>query len=700
MLAWMVEELHLDRGNTKVMHRLHCICQVVEHLMHGRPMLAYEDWHASEVNLGLLPADTGLRGDDAAWRVAEIASKVVLAELQRRIRESPYLAWSLDDSDDNAHREQCCIYVYLLHEGRREAHLLQLHELPGADAKADDIVREALHVMCTHPAADDLLGTGYGEGGLNLQQFGEKTVALASDGARVMFGSQNGALVQLQKVAPHAGIMWCCSHRVALAGRDMEDHASVKDLRRLVVSIASDMNGSSLRNQARLQVLRDLLSKDIAILSLHRVRWLSLFSALENILKQYGPLTVYYSRRDDPEGAGIAEKLTDTDMLLRMHGLVGILAPINRLCKRLQESESGLPDVQRAIDDALLKLKLQFIDNAAKATTAMPGSSCGETFADLVSNDRLGVRGNFSLDFAFADEEALADQLQGCNKGVSCADEIATMVVGKGIEQCSVVLFHREEGSGRRAPAVPTSAEAWDERVSQMRAELKDIAQCAQQSIQERFPDDVRGLLSLGKFMSPEFWHLSAENKDSERQEAVAAVDSDDLVEQLLELCNHFDEDLIARTKDGLEFVVPAKVKDKLDLRDLDGNSGNADRLLVSQLEDEVADLKGYVGAWPVVGGARPSMMKWQEFWAELTEQSAFQEECPTVCTLARILIVMPHGSVENERGFSNMNFILNKQRNRLSQQHVNDAMRIRSQRNKILSYFSPAWLSIARNCL
>jgi hypothetical protein len=105
--------------------------------------------------------------------------------------------------------------------------------------------------------------------------------------------------------------------------------------------------------------------------------------------------------------------------------------------------------------------------------------------------------------------------------------------------------------------------------------------------------------------------------------------------------------------------------------------------LLVSQLEDEVAGLKGYVGAWPVVGGARPSMMKWQEFRAELTEQSAFQEECPTVCTLSRILIVMPHGSMESERGFSDMNYILNKQCNRPSQQQLNDAMRVRSQRNK-----------------
>jgi hypothetical protein len=324
------------------------------------------------------------------------------------------------------HIESSAASVYLLHEGRREAHLLQLHELPGADAKADEIVREALHVMCTHPSADDLSGTGYGEGGVTLQQFGEKTVALASDGARVMFGSQNDALIQLQKVAPHAGIMWCCSHRIALAGRDMEDHASVKDLRRLVVNFASDLNGSTLRNQARLQVLRDLLSKDIAILSLHRVRWLSLFSALENILKQYGPLTVHYSSRDDPGGASIAEKLTDTDMLLCMHGIMGILAPINRLCKRLQESGSGLPDVQRVIDDALLKLKLQFIDVAAEATTATPGSSCGKHSADLVSNDRLGVRGNFTLDFAFTEEEALADQLQGCNKGVNCADWMLT----------------------------------------------------------------------------------------------------------------------------------------------------------------------------------------------------------------------------------------------------------------------------------
>jgi hypothetical protein len=51
------------------------------------------------------------------------------------------------------------------------------------------------------------------------------------------------------------------------------------------------------------------------------------------------------------------------------------------------------------------------------------------------------------------------------------------------------------------------------------------------------------------------------------------------------------------------------------------------------------------------------------------------------------------------QQGFRHDNFILNNKQ-QLSQQHLNGAMRVPSQCNKILSYYSPAWLSIARNCL
>ena len=47
-------------------------------------------------------------------------------------------------------------------------------------------------------------------------------------------------------------------------------------------------------------------------------------------------------------------------------------------------------------------------------------------------------------------------------------------------------------------------------------------------------------------------------------------------------------------------------------------------------------------------------------------------------CTLAKIMLIIPVGSVENERQFSAMNFIIYARRNVLKEQHLNASCRIR----------------------
>jgi hypothetical protein len=51
-------------------------------------------------------------------------------------------------------------------------------------------------------------------------------------------------------------------------------------------------------------------------------------------------------------------------------------------------------------------------------------------------------------------------------------------------------------------------------------------------------------------------------------------------------------------------------------------------------------------------------------------------ELCPNIAKVVKMILVMPHGSVENERQFSNMNIIKDEGRSRLGQIHLNAAAR------------------------
>jgi hypothetical protein len=79
-------------------------------------------------------------------------------------------------------------------------------------------------------------------------------------------------------------------------------------------------------------------------------------------------------------------------------------------------------------------------------------------------------------------------------------------------------------------------------------------------------------------------------------------------------------------------------------------------------------------------------LASWQEFWGGIVDNAAFVAAAPRVAALLRIVLVQCHGGIENERSFSGMNFIHSDARNRLRNKHMNAALRIWSEKNKLLA--------------
>ena len=65
-----------------------------------------------------------------------------------------------------------------------------------------------------------------------------------------------------------------------------------------------------------------------------------------------------------------------------------------------------------------------------------------------------------------------------------------------------------------------------------------------------------------------------------------------------------------------------------------------------------------------------------KELWEDLLKNDLIQEDISEFLKLAQIMLVIPIGSVANERAFSLMNILKSDLRNRLKSEHLNCAMR------------------------
>jgi hypothetical protein len=325
-------------------------------------------------------------------------------------------------------------------------------------------------VLCSEHTGEELHGEGYGAGGLTFKQLADKFVVFASDGTNVMFGKDDGALVRLQRYAPHAVLMWDPAHRTGLAGRDLEVIPRVKEIKDLVKIITSDTHHSTQRTQLRLSALAEHLGSQITINSHKDIRWLSLHTAVLSICKQFGVLAHYYMQRgcsdNDAQSEGIHRQLADVRLMAAMHGLLDVLNPINIMCKRLQSARSGVCDVKVESEKAIRTLQHECIQNADSASVAAPGCSGGKHFAALVSNSYAGVDKRFSVQLLRQEDARVAGQMLG--QQIAPGSKVLAMVFGE-LSQ-AVVLWHKAIAPvGRSTGSQPQMC--WGQRLWRMRAQ-------------------------------------------------------------------------------------------------------------------------------------------------------------------------------------------------------------------------------------
>lgn len=198
--------------------------------------------------------------------------------------------------------------------------------------------------------------------------------------------------------------------------------------------------------------------------------------------------------------------------------------------------------------------------------------------------------------------------------------------------------------------------------MAQVREDLADVAKHAVTCIGERIPLEAQDLLTASQFMNSQWWGLSGAMTDDERKEKVDQVDTQEVMQKVVTLGKIFSRDEMIRGEEEGHESVPALLSPTVFVSDLDGLSGDGTRLLNSTLLNELEMLEEYIKLWPpdTTESSVDGMQPYAEFWASLLskEDSNFVEECPNLAKLVEIVLVMPHGSVENERAFSLLNYV------------------------------------------
>ena len=143
-----------------------------------------------------------------ASKTVELHQKVLQPELMHAISSSPYWSLMVDDSTDNAVKEQCGIY----------ARFIDINQ----QAVVSSFV--AFHQVVGHPTADYIYQSilkVIGKEGMDLPM--KKLVGFTCDGASVMISSRQGVFAKLRReINPKLFLTHCPPHRLVWASKDAQ----------------------------------------------------------------------------------------------------------------------------------------------------------------------------------------------------------------------------------------------------------------------------------------------------------------------------------------------------------------------------------------------------------------------------------------------------------------------------------------------
>ncbi|MCO5551714.1 hypothetical protein L7F22_005218 [Adiantum nelumboides] len=287
-------------------------------------------------------------------RVAGIESTQAIQDvlwiaLCKEIQASPWYSLMVDDSTDRGKEGHLIVYMSYLRDGGKGENQVTVVKL----IKTDDGEAE--------PKYDALLKM-IKEMGLSLQ----KLVSLATDGCSIMVGNRSGLIARLRVDVSHVLLVHCLAHRKNLAASHAVDSfPELVTLDKLRRSVYSWLHASRKRmdDLKFIEIALDL--KELAMLRIHSIRWLSRRHVMERMVKIIPALLLEFGK----EKPSIYDELVIYANRFYIHLLAVVCSELNILSCQFQSDHVDVANISRFADVVLQNLKKKFLKDSTGCRT-------------------------------------------------------------------------------------------------------------------------------------------------------------------------------------------------------------------------------------------------------------------------------------------------------------------------------------------
>ncbi|KXZ47967.1 hypothetical protein GPECTOR_31g329 [Gonium pectorale] len=497
-----------------------------------------------------------------------------------------------------------------------------------------------------------------------------------------MAGEHTGVLARLAAAAPFMVPMHCMAHRTDLAAEALEKAKVLQRIISLLHAVYNHFAYSTKRIQALLQAAMEAETSGNKPKKDAETRWISMKEPLARLLSEYDALLTYFETDSEPAAIGIYGQLTDAELLLAMAAVTPALRSMECFIKQCQDRNLFVGDL--AVKLARLR----------------------RTLDELYINDDTSYQ---PVDFPeLAELLAVGGPANRWQYGME-SDE------GDGGQAAGLVAagrFHSftcTERTGRpgRPRTVPLTADNLAPLLSAVKATVTEAVTVLVQALAERFPPVP--LLEAFAIVYPQYYSTQPPPSESDFQRRPAVIIERYCVarpgqqgevkpllnrQALIEQASFFRKAMMAAVAEELAVTRRAEAEarraaaetQQADREDEAGSSGDTDN------EDNEAEEaagsgsdreEGWAAMAAATAGARcrhsrrhkrrqgqevaPALSQATKVWRRLTATLAGQCGLSEYAAMAELVFVMVPGSVEDERRFSAMSFLIkNKTRNSL----------------------------------
>lgn len=290
--------------------------------------------------------------------IITLIAKVIQDEIVDQVKSSATFGILLDDMTDVTCKEQMIIFIqyYCRQDEKVKTKFLSVESVLDQSESCSANAETLFKVFCTKLS----------ELGLDVTKVG----GLASDGASVMLGRNNGVASRLKAIAPSVIVVHCVCHRLALACAD--SNSELKYIEKVTSYLTELWKLFEYSNQktavfmktqlsmCNLQLLPNVKKKITKkIKKACKTRWLSTDSAVRSAVENYPAIiqTLTQLKEKCATSAGLLHHMNTAKFLSTLYILHAVLPKLADVSKAFQRSLVSFSRLKPCLDSAKAALK-------------------------------------------------------------------------------------------------------------------------------------------------------------------------------------------------------------------------------------------------------------------------------------------------------------------------------------------------------